>query len=394
MEYLYPNIAKEWHPTKNGRLLPSEVPFGASYRAWWRCYEGHEWQVSVNTRTNGQTTCPICDNIRRRTPIVPYDKSLEKWCNDNDRMHLLNEYSPKNKWSVKEIAPFSSYKVLWVCSKGHEWEATVGSRVSGNNCPYCSGQLVVPGENDLQTLRPDLAAEWNYERNGNITPSNVTAQSNKKAWWKCSKGHEWKAIIGNRAKGRGCPYCSNKTVLKGFNDLQTLKPELAKEWHPVLNNSILPTQVTISSGKKVWWICSQGHKWEAPISNRSKGIGCPYCSGRIPIAGVNDLATKMPDLAAEWHPTKNGDLTPMDVSPGSERKVWWRCSEGHEWQAYVHNRSRGNGCPICYKNKRIVINITTGEIYPNAVEAGNAYNVTSASIVSACKHHRKCKGCY
>ena len=394
LEYKYPEIAKEWHPTKNGDLKPSDVPFGASYKAWWLCSKGHEWQVSVNGRTNRQNGCPICDNISRMTPVVSYERSLKKWCLDNHNERLINEYSKENKWSSDEIAPHSGYKVKWECSHGHKWEATVGSRVSGVNCPYCSGRKISKGENDLLTLRPDLAKEWDYDKNEKIKPDEVALHSNIKVWWRCSNGHEWKTAIANRAAGRGCPYCSNKKVLQGYNDLQTTNPQLAKEWHTIKNAPIKPSDVTIGSERKVWWQCENGHEWKAIISNRAKGVGCPYCCGRIPIVGISDLATTMPELAAEWHPTKNGDLLPKDVSAGAERKVWWICAEGHEWQAYVGNRTRGTGCPICYKRKRMVRNLTTGELFDNAVLAGKAYNVSASSIVYACKKHSQCKGCY
>jgi hypothetical protein len=59
------------------------------------------------------------------------------------------------------------------------------------------------------------------------------------------------------------------------------------------------------------------------------------------------MATTHPALVAEWHPTKNGDLTPADVFAGSGRKVWWLCEEGHEWEAIGSSRTWGTGCPIC-----------------------------------------------
>jgi len=112
--------------------------------------------------------------------------------------------------------------------------------------------------------------EWN------LTPNNVTSGSGKKVWWKCEKGHEWDAIIGNRAKGRGCPYCAGKLVYED-NCLQTLKPDIAKQWHPTKNGNLTPKDVTIKSDKKVWWLCEKGHKWDAKIGNRTNGTGCPHC---------------------------------------------------------------------------------------------------------------------
>ena len=176
--------------------------------------------------------------------------------------------------------------------------------------------------------------------------------SNKKVWWKCSLGHEWQATIHNRSKGKRCPYCSNRILLTGFNDLNTVNPNLAKEWNYEKNIGLTPMDVMPNSGKKVWWKCNKGHEWHTTIDSRNKGHGCPYCSGRYAVLGESDLATQNPELAKEWHPTRNEELTPWDVLPGSRAKVWWQCEHGHEWQAIIRNRSRGIGCPICAKKKQ------------------------------------------
>ena len=104
----------------------------------------------------------------------------------------------------------SGEKVWWKCSKGHEWEATIDSRNRGAGCPYCSGRYAIRGETDLKTLNPTLAKEWNYEKNGDLKPENFTANSRKRVWWKCNKGHEWQAVIAKRNNGNNCPICKKK----------------------------------------------------------------------------------------------------------------------------------------------------------------------------------------
>ena len=138
--------------------------------------------------------------------------------------------------------------------------------------------------------------------------------------------------------------------MPGYNDLATQYPELAKQWSN--RNIISPTEVTIGSHRDVWWKCDKGHEWSAKIYSRSQGAGCPYCYGRIAIKGYNDLQTVNPQLAKEWNYEKNNELTPSDVMPNSGKKVWWKCSKGHEWQASVTKRNYGRGCPECAKQKR------------------------------------------
>ena len=119
------------------------------------------------------------------------------------------------------------------------------------------------------------------------------------------------------------------------------------EWHPIKNGHLKPTDVTMGSGKKVWWLGKCGHEWEAFISNRNKGRGCPYCSHNIVLSEISDLQTLNPTLASEWHPIKNGRLVPRDVTVKSNKKIWRLRKCGHEWEATINNRNKGNGCPKC-----------------------------------------------
>lgn len=178
-----------------------------------------------------------------------------------------------------KIAAKSKTKVWWKCSKGHVWEASTCQRSYGTGCPYCAKKYIIKGETDLQTMNPTLANEWNYQKNSGLTPSDVFPNSNKKVWWICRKGHEWEAKINSRNNGSGCPYCANQKVLKGYNDLATIHPDVAKEWHPIKNGKLKPTEVTVGCHTKVWWQCNQGHEWQATIVNRAfHHRGCPYCS--------------------------------------------------------------------------------------------------------------------
>lgn len=208
------------------------------------------------------------------------------------------------------------------------------------------------GINDLASMDPELATEWHPTKNDGLTPQDVTPYSNKKVWWLGKCGHEWQTDVYHRSYGASCPYCTGQRVLTGFNDLATTNPSLATEWHPTKNDNLTPQDVSISSNKKVWWLGKCGHEWQTVIKTRSRGAGCPFCTGTKVLVGHNDLATKNPTLAAEWHPTKNENLTPQDVTLFSGKKVWWVGNCGHEWQALVSCRSLGSGCPQCAKKGR------------------------------------------
>ena len=178
----------------------------------------------------------------------------------------------------------------------------------------------------------------------------MTAGSDKKIVWQCHVGHEWKTSIYHRARrNHKCPLCSKRRTTPD-NCLAKTHPHLAKEWHPTKNGNLTPNDVTAGSGRKAWWQCEKKHEWKAVINSRSQGIGCPYCSNKS-VCADNCLATTHPYLVKEWHPTKNGTLTPENVVAGSGRKAWWKCSQGHEWRLRIVDRLR-NGCRRCYAIRR------------------------------------------
>jgi len=246
----------------------------------------------------------------------------------------------------------SEKKVCWLCKKGHRWIANIYNRTKGRGCPICSNKKVLKGYNDLETINPKLAQEWNYEKNYPLSPTQVTGKSNKKVWWKCVKGHEWQATVSHRSSGQKCPICSNKKVLKGYNDLETVNPKLAREWNYNKNHPLLPTQITCGSSKKVWWKCVKGHEWQATVSSRNSGMNCPVCSNQKILIGYNDLATTNPELVKEWNYEKNAPFLPTQVFEKSHKKVWWKCKKGHEWQASLAHRSYGENCPKCSQEQK------------------------------------------
>ena len=266
---------------------------------------------------------------------------------------LLRQWHPlrNGDLSPRQVSPGSHRKVWWRCDRGHEWQAEIKSRaLLGTGCPVCAGKAVLTGVNDLATLFPQLAAQWDRAQNGNLSPGAVRPGSHKKVWWRCGRGHRWQASVAARTAGEGCPVCAGKVVVPGENDLATLFPEIAAQWHPTLNGPLTPEAAAPYSNRGVWWICEKGHAYRAAVAARTyRGTGCPYCAGRRVLPGFNDLATLFPQVAAQWHPTLNGPLTPDQVTAGSRKTVWWQCPEGHAWKARVHTRTGPQrcGCPVC-----------------------------------------------
>lgn len=210
---------------------------------------------------------------------------------------------------------------------------------------------LIPGLNDLQTVNPTLTKEWHPTLNGELTPDKVKAVSQYRAFWQCKNGHSWQSRVTHRNTGHGgCRECVKVKLQPGVNDLATVNPCLAGEWHPTKNGNLTPDQVLFDSRTKVAWLGQCGHEYSLIIGDRNAGNGCQVCSGRVLLTGFNDLATANPERAAEWHSTKNGSLTPQDVRANDiNTVVWWQCptKPDHEWETSVANRNSDSLCPHC-----------------------------------------------
>lgn len=298
----FPEIAKQWHPTKNGKLTPNDVRPGSNNKAWWKCPKGddHEWETKICNKVKNNTECHVCSN----------------------------------------------------------------RKIVKSNC--------------LATLFPEIASQWHPTKNEGLTPFDVGIGTIEKAWWVCTKGkdHVWQTAIRERTKGSGCPMCRGLVVV-GSNCLATLFPEISKEWHPTKNGNLTPQEFVPGSDREVWWSCSvnSDHVWKTAIKNRTKGAGCHVCWGRQ-ISKEKNLGVMYPHLLREIHPNKNLSFDPFRTNPGSNKKVWWICEKKHAWEATVKNRVKGRGCPACNKGwtlaalrnfissiKEYIPHLTNSELY-------------------------------
>jgi len=495
----YPNLVKEFDFEKNLPLTPKNFSFSSGKQIWWKCLKGHEWKTRVADRTKIikykshtiiGTGCPYCSNkkiSKENNLMVLYPKLSQEW-------HPIKN----GKLTSQQVTKGYYKKVWWKCIKGHEWKTTVNSRTGiriknkkkyfGTNCPFCSGLKVTPNKT-IRVLFPKLVQQWHPSKNNNLKPEQFSKSSNKKIWWLCSNGHEWKTGIGQRTMGTNCPKCSfqsSKPEFRILSELETLfkkvdsrykfkkteidifikdinigieydgsyyhknkknndakknrflkknsiklirvrheplikldsldvivkEDELTKkdlnnivksiynfcnnkqkkliknylkkkefinnksynkylsyfpapipkkslafsnnklvtEWNYKKNYPLEPKSFYPKSTTRVWWKCSLGHEWISPIKDRANGNNCPYCAGRKVDKG-NNLKVLMPILAKEWHPTKNGNLKPEEVTKFSGKKVWWLCSKSHEWKTGIANRSNGTNCPHCFNSK-------------------------------------------
>lgn len=349
---LRPDLAEEWEPALNDGKAPEQYTIGANIMIQWTCRHcGNNWHAPIYSRTKRRGTC--CPYCAGKKPLIGVNDLLTK------RPDLAAEwdYMRNNGSTPEDYVWKSEQEVYWLCSTCcYSWSARICSRTrpNGSGCPCCAGAVVVPGKNDLQTLRPDLAAEWSDQNTKK--PSKYTVKSGERVMWRCATcGQTWSAIIANRTRSNGskCPYCMRKRPSMGINDLATTHPAVAVEWDYDLNDD-RPEDYLAGSGKVKWWRCdTYGVSWPARIQSRTRGTGCPYCSGRRPISNKTDLATLRPDLVSQWDTHNNGSLTPDQVGLKSERNAWWICDKcGCSYQQKVAARVSGKVLPCTSHRSR------------------------------------------
>ena len=409
---VFPEIASEWDYQKNVGETPQDYVYGSGASVHWKCRKGHEWEIPIINRTRDGNGCPICNKakavsfpekallyyIRKLYPDaisnfrskeihnreidvflkeykigIEYDGDI--WHRDASRDNEKNYYCGQVGITLIRIrepeCPILNGSSIDYSMKSHstqEYNRGIVFAVQAvNNLTGKTGKVDVSIKRDTQKIlktmdieevekslacrNPELARDWHPTKN-TILPTQVTANSGIEVYWLGKCGHEWPATIAARNKGEGCPICRGLTVLKGFNDLETLYPDIVKEWD-YEKNSKKPSEITAKNNTSYFWKCKLGHEYPAsPYDRVVKHNGCPYCSNHRVLAGFNDLQTTHPLLAEEWDYEKNS-LLPTQVTAGKPEKVWWKCKEcGYEWEAYISNRSRGSGCRECAKRKQ------------------------------------------
>ena len=255
---------------------------------------------------------------------------------------LLSEIRPARRgrdthwyrWS--DIAAVLESKAMWAARR--EAREALRRRVTGS-------RYWVDGY-------PHLVSQWDMRNE--LLPHQVSHGSHRKVWWKCRAG----PTTNGAQKSATAPVAPDVHFapikkVSVTNSLATWHPDIAAQWHPTKNKSLKPDHLIRAVATRVWWKCpvGQDHEWLASVRSRTArgGRGCPFCCGQR-ASRAKSLAWLEPKLAREWARDRNSGLTPLQVTSGSGRRVWWRCpaAPDHIWMATVANRvARRSGCPFC-----------------------------------------------
>ena len=406
----HPDLLKEWDQDKNNRS-PYEISPKSNYRAAWKCKFGHEWQTQVTNRTNNHSNCPECNPQTSRIEIYLLCEVRTIYPDTKWRQLIggveCDLYIPKIKLGIEVDGGYWHAKKLQKDIDKTRYFTDKGInliRVRDNTLPTIDGnqidfirtgslqgvanrlmnylvqfdtafanypneqqaksdfkemmaRLPAPPEGEtLVNTHPDIAAQWDYDKNAPLVPGLFSKGSNQKFWWLCEKSHSYDAAIKNRAyQNSGCPVCYEsikselvrKGRLKNTQSLAQAKP-VYLVMYDMNKNPLPPSEVAIKSGIDIWWICRHGHSFRKNAANMANNHDCPTC---------NTLVFKFPDIATQWHSIKNQSVDINNIHAGSGQKVWWKCKNGHEWETAVYMRTgEGTDCPHCYNENR-------GEIY-------------------------------
>jgi hypothetical protein len=331
----YQDMVKMWDVDANdGLAFPYDTYFDADTVVFWKCENNHRWDTKFKSRF--RAGCPYCSG--RRTILGINDL-------ETTHPHLIEFWSSRNDTEMVSWKAGSSEKVWWKCQNGHEIQRRINLMATKFRCDVCES---------FGFKNPDLVSRWNVEKNGNLTPYDVSAKSAKTVWWKCNLGHEWEAKVFSQ-RVSSCPACSGYKIIPGLVDVPTLKPWLVSYWS--LKNSQAISEIHPENNRQFFWDCKVHlHTWQGRIFDEpSDGYNpCKICRGKTILENFNDLGTIAPELVSEWDVSKN-TIPYIELGIYSSYKAWWKCNKGHEWEAHVIERTTRHktGCPECAAGKYV-----------------------------------------
>lgn len=466
------DILNDWDYSLN-EIKPSSVAYGSAIKVYWKCAKGHSYFSSLNKRTSDNSACPYCACSHAK--LLKGFNDLET---TNPEILKYWNYEKNESILPSMVMKGQHKKVWWRCERGHSYQAAIYHKVAGRGCPICNkeSKSSFPEQAIFYYVKQWFPDAINGDRHLKkeldvfIPSKKIAIEYDGEAWHQDiendsikNKLCEENGIVLYRIRERNCWFWTENDYLRlipcssgdekelenaievllilihGYadvnierdkikiynqylscskkNSLLECNPGLSSEWNVLKNGEITPDMVTVSSGKKFWWLGQCGHEWKASVASRNNSkSGCPYCKGNRLLKGFNDLKTLRPDLLDEWDYNKND--TPENYTVGSSSKVWWICKScGHPFQMTVNNRAKGHGCKICAKksvrerynegliiqkkpsfrsdnssHKKAVINLETGEVFPSMKDAGLKYSISPNKISEVCSGKRKTTG--
>lgn len=409
LELDFPELSKEWDKEKNRDKLPSDFKPASNKYAWWLCSTcGHSWSAKISNRTSLDRGCPLCSN-----KIVVAGK------NDLATTHpylSMEWHQTKNKQLTPEDITYGSgKKVWWLCPNNHEYEATILHRAHGTECPKCNdGRQTSFAEQAtyfyIKQLYPDALSRYSAEFLGRmeldiyIQSMKLAIEYDGEAWHKKNtiKREEQKYQL---CKENGIKLIRLREEMPEFpSDIADDMFGMERLYEPKNLEQMLGELLKRINYSETWML---GCPIDINISRDRPEI----------LRYKTDLKTRSlnylyPEIAKEWHPTKNGNQLPEHFQPGTGFKAWWECPDcGNVYEAVIGKRTGGisgsnkTGCPKCgieksTQAKRKAVNMIdpeSGEILRTFIsisDASRKMKINDSNISMVCKGIRPKEGGY
>jgi very-short-patch-repair endonuclease len=406
----YPKLIEEWDFSKNKRK-PNELTPNSNYKVFWRCRFNHSWEATIYNRTGNGSGCPECsgsgtskieiyilcelrklfEDVRWRKKIDSFELDIfipkyavgieidgEYWHRNkaekdrkksqhlkskeidlirvrSDKLTETDDHTIiiKGKSNTDDFQKITNEVVYYLSQKIGKQVlvdyCSDGKQLASEDYQEMISRLPAPpkGESFL-AVYPDIAIEWNHEKNSPLTPDLFTPKSDQKFWWICFKNHTWQATIKNRTiRNSGCPHCFNenrageinKRHLSKLGSISEKYPEVLPFWDHEKNNPRDPENITAVLTNTYSWICKEGHDFTRLLKSMVKDTSCNRCQS---------IHKTHPELLKEWDYEKNSEINPLEIRQGSGISLWWICENGHSWSASIVRRLKDNKkCYIC-----------------------------------------------
>ena len=348
----YPEIVKEWHPTLNKEFKATKVTYGSEKKAWWLCPKGHSYKATINNRTLRQSGCQQCSNQSSEPEI----RILTEF------KYLFDNVVSRYKENGIEIDVYLPDLNLGIEYDGKHWhkekeeqDLEKNKRLATQNIHLIRVRetpLKVLSDEDVIVAKDSPLKKTDLNKIVKKVSAFVNADINQRIDSYIVQTSFVNTELFNTYRSYFPSPFPEHSLLKTH-------PELSNEWDNEKNYPLRPENFSYGAGNKIWWLCQSGHSFQATINHRTgkKPTGCPQCSGRV-ASNENNLLKLFPLVAKEWHPEKNGELTPEKVTSKSGKKVWWICPKDHSYEASVHSRAGSNsGCPYCAGQKSLNLDL-------------------------------------
>ena len=341
----HPKIASEWNYQRNDDFKPEHVTEKSSMTVWWICKRfGHEWTATINKRCSRDSECPKC-RAQVSKPEIRLFAELQ---------HIFNGVLRQEKIEGQSIDIFIPAIKLCIEYDGSYWHK--------DKEPFDRKKNDAITQSGLKLLRLRVEPLEKLQKSDLIIPnepeltkgtmnqvlSSIKPLCNTSLSESVSRYIDADEFQNEKSYREIVKYLPAPPPEESFENKY---PLLAADWDYKKNYPLTPDLFQPNSRIVVWWKCpvAEDHEWKVSLNHRTaKQTQCPFCSGRL-ADSTNNLQITHPNLAAEWHPTKNGNLKPTDFKAGASKKVWWKCpvAEDHEWPAKIQNRANGRKCPFC-----------------------------------------------